>query len=372
MSKLVYPLELEEYKIFKMRRTLFESLEDSGFRVNLQTHPNFPSSLSPVEFKQRVIQCLHEQQVNFEDGGNGTNNNHNITNASPSASSSSPISSNTSTTIITPQGVDPIRDHVKSALLKPLSHVDIAESLKKLDQTIEWSLFMYAEQDLTHISNLNDQTSPILKSLLEDTTENEIPQNVLTSLPSSLPLSASNNNSTVSVAIPPIPKNILVLFCREENILTETYQCLLVYLNYYGLSDAIIVSPLGCSSRLSEQLVRDGDGKKGPCIRVMSYKQVEDNNAIRTSKDTPLYRRLNSFEVKALERRYGSIDKFPGMFKSRPVCQYYGFRVGDVILVNTCRKRFGEGKNKFKHVQDHLESPSSYIQNLIWSIVLPQ
>ena len=90
-------------------------------------------------------------------------------------------------------------------------------------------------------------------------------------------------------------------------------------------------------------------------------------NIIRYHNDIPLYRKLNPLEIQTLVKRFGSADKFPKLSKASTVCQYYGFRTGDIVLPLRCMKDFNR---TVSNVILHMNEIISYIDELRPCIVI--
>ena len=102
------------------------------------------------------------------------------------------------------------------------------------------------------------------------------------------------------------------------------------YLNARAVTDCVLISRLGTTPQIAKLLTQSTDD---PQVRVMTAKPLLLHNVVRVCQDEPLYRRLNPLEVSAVEARYGEKTHFNKIWKSGAVCQYYGFRTGDVVLV---------------------------------------
>jgi len=320
-SKLIYPfIALKPRELFKYRTTLEEMLQDSGFTKDMISDPRFPIGQTLEEFETSANE-MQEAQLSAQ-GGEIDNE------GSPSIED--PLSS-----VLTSEEGDEEEDEIKN------------QHLLCLYNNIEWSLFIYAKQDEASASNDGRRSCAIFEKLFAPWIQE-------------LKLKQEEDFS----APPTQPRDILVVFCRQERLLRDAHESLVWYLKHYNISDGLIITQSGVTANIAKQILPWSITE--PNLRVLAAKSNLFYNKIRYNQDVPLYRRLNEYEVKILETRYGSRHNFTKLFRSSTVSQYYGFRVGDVVLIQPTKKRFSH----FKTVLEHFEDLSTYIEQLSFRIII--
>ena len=444
-AKLHYILlELDnDYRVVRYRQTLFEMLQDSGFTMEMKCHPLFePLAFNPLQFKTQFQnarsyqlyqvdleqQKQHQKHSKENNVSNNGNNNDNLT-----RKNSTNVDNNEEVkefkfdlylmNIDSGMNMDPF-SIIKPRSIELNSRMPLPDDwtyiLEKLQNIMEWSLFIYCKQDLNHLSN-NNKCGPILEKLfpyLVDQAQKELKNNA------DVPINNSNyDNSNYIidascdyVGIPRVSKDILVVFCRHEQILYEVYQYFYTYCKYYEVTDGVIVSANGCRTLITHKINEEIDssnviskiektnsnvnevnvmksenedktnvsGKNVnnnhdinvntfvcPSIRILAFKGKAGlfYNIIRYHSDIPLCRRLNSLEVQVVKLKFGSTDKFPKLKKKNPVCQYYGFRTGDVIMVNKTIKKIGKDQ-LYSSVLEQIDQEDSWIDEFCPCIVI--
>ena len=176
-------------------------------------------------------------------------------------------------------------------------------NLTCLHNNLEWCLFLYAKQDPQRISNKSNECcdifhkhfEPWIKELQEEETKTYEP-------------------------IPTVPKDLLIVFCRQERLLRDVHEAFMWYLKRYDISEGLIVTVAGATAAIAKKSLAATSQLSEPNLRIFKAKSQLFYNLIRHHQDVPLYRRLNSYEVKILETKYGSRQHFPKLWKSATVC----------------------------------------------------
>jgi len=278
------------------------------------------------------------------------------------------------------------------ALIKPncttlaISAQAWRETLEKLNQTIEWTLFWYGRQEEDILPNRTDICGPLIKKVFGDAVhvvqrQHEEENKTCKSWQTEIQTRRS--------------RDILVVFCRESKVTQNTYKTFYTYCKHYGITDAVIVSAeigrafsigaiLGIASTQESKESHEIQGlsqehqkpqktqeSQEPHIRLLAYEGKGGlfYNIIRTHSDIPLFRLLNPLELAVWERRYGPSQNFQKLKQIQPACQYYGFRVGDVVLSVPGIKKIGKGQ-KYSRVLDQIDQIDTWIDHLSALIVV--
>jgi DNA-directed RNA polymerase subunit H (RpoH/RPB5) len=148
-------------------------------------------------------------------------------------------------------------------------------------------------------------------------------------------MTKTNEGGTVQAVCNPRDR-IAVFFCNDSRINKPMFKFIAKRLRQMQIANCVLISRDGCKSTVARGLFNKSTEHH---IRIFAYNELVVN-LIRYHVMVPRYYPLAEHHLAELEKRYGDRNCFPKLHKSKPVARYYGFNTGEVVAVQYVNKNY--------------------------------